>query len=115
MDKEKEIKEMTEAVMCAMEYRKKTGTPNFEMIAKNLINADYGDVKKAVKEFAEIKVKPLIDEIVELMFDASRSVCQIEGCFKSDDIQCGANICVEENKRLWKNKVDTLIKEFYGK
>lgn len=50
MNKEKEIEEMTRAVMCAMEYREKIGTPNFELIVQNLINAGYGNVKQAVKD-----------------------------------------------------------------
>lgn len=37
-----------------------------------------------------------------------------ENCYKSDDISCGSSICVEENKQLWKNKIDKLIKELYG-
>lgn len=41
---EKEFAEMVEAVMCAMEYREDTGTPNFELIAQNLIKAGYRKV-----------------------------------------------------------------------
>lgn len=62
MNKEKDIEEMTEAVMCAMEYREKTDTPNFELIAQNLINAGYGNVKQSVKEFAG-NIIELLDEM----------------------------------------------------
>lgn len=68
----------------------------------------------AVKEFAEKEVKPLIDELVELMFDDDRGKCIAEHCHKPDSTPCGADICVEENKQLWKGKVDELIKERYG-
>lgn len=43
---EKEIAEMVEDIMCAMEYREETGTPNFELIAQNLIKAGYRKVLK---------------------------------------------------------------------
>lgn len=56
-------KEISEAVMCAMEYREKTGTPNFEQIAQNLIEAGYGNVGKAVKEFAEEALRLIHSEL----------------------------------------------------
>lgn len=65
MNKEKEIKEMTEVVMCAMEYREKTGTPHFELIAQNLIEAGYGNVKKDIKEFAGNIIELLSEMIME--------------------------------------------------
>lgn len=57
MNKEKEIEEMTGAAMCAMEYREKIGTPNFELIAQNLINAGYGNVKQYQNEIKQLKSK----------------------------------------------------------
>lgn len=70
MNKEKEIEEMTEAVMCAMEYREKTDTPNFELIAQNLINTGYGNVKQAIKEFAEKFKKEFLKHFPTLFTDA---------------------------------------------
>lgn len=70
MNKKKEIEEMTEAVMCAMEYREKTDTPNFELIAQNLINTGYGNVKQAVKEFAEKFKKEFLKNFPTLFTDA---------------------------------------------
>lgn len=70
MDKEKEIEEMSEAVMCAMEYREKIGTPNFELIAQNLINAGYGNVKQAVKKFAET-----LNDKAEILDDPNGKYC----------------------------------------
>lgn len=76
MNKKKEIEEMTEAVMCAMEYREKTDTPNFELIAQNLINTGYGNVKQAVKEFAEKAIR-LIHEHLDNETDYTPSmVCR---------------------------------------
>lgn len=92
-------------------YEETKGKVNF---AEALYNAGYGNIAEAIKELSENTVKPLIDEIVELMFDDSRSVCQIKKCHKSDDIPCGASICIEENKLLWKSKLDKLIKERFG-
>ncbi len=68
-------------------------------------------VQQAVKEFAEEKVKPLIDELVELLFNDNESPCKVDNCEKGSDIPCGCSICVEENKQVWKNKLDKLIKE----
>lgn len=82
--------------------------------AAKLVSAGIGDKKQAVKEFAEKKVKPLIDELVELMFNDYESHCKVENCEKPDDIPCGCSICVEENKQLWESKIDDLFTELYG-
>lgn len=84
-----------------------------EEIADTLKKQGYGDTKQAVREFAE-KVKPIIDDIVELIFDDGQSRCIIGGCHKADDIPCGASICIEENKTAWKSKIDRLLTEVTG-
>lgn len=111
MDKEKEKQYMMTAIMKEFNWRPPM---SLERICEGLVHQGYGNVKQAVKEFAESKVKPLIDELVELMFDDNRGKCMVEQCHKSDSTPCGADICVEENKRLWKGKVDKLIEKVYG-
>lgn len=70
--------------------------------------------REAVKEFSENAVKPIIDELVELLFNDDVSSCKVDNCEKGSDIPCGSSICIDENKRYWKRKVDKLIKEVYG-
>ena len=113
MDKEKKIKEMTEVLENCIE-QDFCDYVCYEKSAENLVNAGYGDVKKAVKEFAENKVKPIIDELVELLFNDNESNCKVNNCEKGDDIPCGCSICIEENKQVWKSKLDELIKELYS-
>lgn len=81
-----------------------------------LVEAGFGDIQQAIKEFTKNKVTPLINELVELLFDENKSNCQVVNCEKSDNIPCGCSICIEENKQLWKNKLDRLLREFliYG-
>lgn len=79
-----------------------------------LVNAGIGDKKQAVKDFVDNKAKPLISELVELMFDDNIGKCKVDNCEKSDDIPCGASICVEENKRIWESKIDELFTQLYG-
>lgn len=82
MDKEKEIEEMAKVLYghyckddkcgeckepSCLEYRR----------AVKLYNAGYGDVKQAVKEFAENAVKPIIGELVELLFNDNEPDCKI--------------------------------------
>lgn len=115
MNKEKEIEEMGKA-MCEKFRSDHCGNDcecANEFIAEKLINAGYGNVKQAVEEFAE-KVKPIIGELVELMFNDYESHCKITNCEKDDGISCGCNICIEENEKLWKSKIDNLITELYG-
>lgn len=76
----------------------------------NTIEANSDDVKM----FADKAVKPLVDELVDLIFDDSQSTCKVEDCHKGDDIQCGSSICIEENKRIWHEKVDELVRQFRG-
>ena len=40
-----------------MEYREKIGTPNFELIAQNLINAGYGNVKQYQNEIDRLETE----------------------------------------------------------
>lgn len=117
MDKEKEIESMAEIItdsafndMSNSRSRHKYGVSGF--YAEALINAGYGNVEQAVKEFAQSKIKPLIDELVELLFNDDEPNCRVDDCEKGSDIPCGCSICVEENKQVWKSKVDKLVKEF---
>lgn len=127
MNNEKEIEEMGVAIfksygslLCqpcgSFDSCEKNGKPDCGLcdgLAKDLINANYGNVKQAVEEFAE-KVKPIIGELVELMFNDYESHCKVTNCEKDDDIPCGCSICIEENEQLWKSKIDNLITELYG-
>lgn len=116
MNKEKEIEEMANLIAIAcpdLIDENCGGTSCVSCLTKKLYNAGYGNVTQAVQEFAE-KVKPLIDELVELLFNDNESTCLVEDCEKSDDIPCGCSICIEENKQVWKKKLDNLITELYG-
>lgn len=70
--------------------------------------------RQVVKEFCENKVEPLIEELVELLFNDDKSNCMVQDCNKSDDIPCGSSICIGNNKEVWKKKLDDLITELYG-
>lgn len=85
-----------------------------DCIAQGLVALGIGDKKQAVIEFAENKVKPLIDELVELLFNDDEPDCKVDDCEKGDDIPCGSSICIEENKQVWKSRVDKLVKEICG-
>lgn len=115
MDKEREIKELAAFFrkppsICGTEQCSKNC---YNCIAESIINIGYGDTKQAVREFAE-KVKSIIDDLVELIFDDGQSRCIIGGCHKADDIPCGSSICIEENKQAWKSKIDRLLAEVTG-
>lgn len=92
------------------EYR---GSMNVNL-ALHLMGAGYGNIKQNVKEFSENIVKPIIDELVKLLFNDNESNCKVD-CEKGSDIPCGSSICIEENKQYWKNKIDDLIEEHYGR
>lgn len=105
-------------------YRKMADYHEQVLVEQNTVGKLEDDIKllkinqekekqQAVKEFAE-KIKPIIDELVELMFNDYEPNCKVENCEKPDDIPCGCSICVEENKQLWENKIDNLITELYG-
>ena len=112
MDKEKEIEGMANELHCATNE----SLISCRKIARILVERrGYGNVEQAVKEFAENKVKPLIDELIELLFNDGIPNSKVDNCEKGDDIPCGSSICVEENKQVWKNKLDDLIKEFCDK
>ena len=97
----------------ALDYINRLKVEIEKLKAIDNIVAFNGNVKQAVKEFAE-KVKPIIGELVELMFNDYESHCKVTNCEKDDDIPCGCNICIEENEQLWKSKIDNLITELYG-
>lgn len=80
---------------------------------QNIIKKLKQEKRQAFKEFAENAVKPIIDELVELLFNDNEPDCKVD-CEKGSDIPCGSSICREENKKYWKNKIDDLIKELYG-
>ena len=65
-----------------------------------------------IKDFCEIKIKPLIDEIVDIMFDSCESGCKISNCQKPDSIPCGHEICIQENKEYWHKRIDELIENY---
>lgn len=113
MNKEKEIEEMANAVGIAQEELGEVAYEPYRQIFEACVNSGIGNVKQAVEEFAE-KVKPIIGELVELMFNDYESHCKVTNCEKDDDIPCGCNICIEENEQLWKSKIDNLITELYG-
>lgn len=121
MDKEKEIEgiaKIIDGINEPIEYDEDLCTvtyyPTSKDIAMRLHLQGYGNVKQAVKEFAEKNVKPLIDELVELLFNQEDGTCMLDGCNKPDNIQCGSSICIEENKQVWRAKLDRIIKELYG-
>lgn len=115
MDKEKEIKELKNILLeNKYHFTDENLDKRYAKAAIILISLGYGNVKQAVKEFAENNVKPLIDELVELVFNQDDGNCKVDNCNKPDDIQCGASICIEENKQVWKKKLDNLITELYG-
>lgn len=115
MDKEKEIEGMKNTLVnYAMKHDLCFSFEAYRINAKALVEAGYGNVKQAVKDFAENAVKPIICEIVTLMFNDYEPHCKIDTCGKGDDILCGCSICVEENTQIWKSKIDQKIKELYG-
>lgn len=119
MDKKKEIEEMAKVMYrhyCKDDKCGECKQPNCLEYrrAVRLYNAGYGNVKQAVKEFAENAVKPIIDELVELLFDHEDGTCMVGTCHKISDIPCGSSICIEENKLHWKNKIDDIVKGLYG-
>ena len=65
---------------------------------------------EAIKEFAK-KVNPIIEQLVEIMFDDNQSKCMIENCRKHSSIPCESRVCIDENKEFWKSKIDNLVKE----
>lgn len=109
MDKEKEMEGMANELHCATNE----SFISCRNIARILVERrGYGNIEQAVKEFAENKVKPIIEEIVDCIFGDIKCKVKAEDCRKSSDhIPCGASFCVEENKKIWKNKIDELIKE----
>ena len=65
---------------------------------------------EAIKEFVEL-VNPIIEEIVDIMFDDNRSKCMIKNCHKHSSIPCESRICIDENKAFWTLKIYNLVKE----
>lgn len=57
------------------------------------------------------KVIPIIESLVELMWDDNEANCIVESCNKPDSIGCGNRICIDENKALWIAKIDQIAKE----
>ncbi len=68
---------------------------------------------EAYKECIE-KVKPIIDEIVDIMFDDNKSTCVIHDCVKPSKIAYNSEICILENKQAWEGRLDNLLKELVG-
>ena len=68
---------------------------------------------EAIKQFAN-RVKPIIIELVGIMWDDDIRKCQIEGCHYPSNIPCGNEICIRENELLWVAKIDELVKEMVG-
>ena len=68
---------------------------------------------EAIKEFAK-KINPIIDELVDIMFDGNESKCRISNCHKHSSIPCDSPTCIEENKAYWKLKIYNLVKEMVG-
>ena len=68
---------------------------------------------EAIKEFAEL-VNPILEEIVDIMFDSNGSKCRIKNCHKHSSIPCDSPTCIEENKAYWKLKIYNLVKEMVG-
>lgn len=66
IEKIKQIDKMFEAIpsLVGNEHRYGMCVHHRELVAEALVNAGYGDVKQAVRDFAE-KVKEKIDEMVE--------------------------------------------------
>lgn len=76
MDKEKEIEEMKNDIIdnavlddISENYGDDIFFVECHTVAKRLYELGYGNIKQAVKEFMDNKVKPLIDELVEISFD----------------------------------------------
>ena len=79
-----------------------------------LVEEDIATAKaEAIKEFAE-RLKEMVGEMVDIMFDDNESKCRIKGCRYPSNIPCGNEICLEENKAFWNAKIDTLVKEMVG-
>ena len=60
-------------------------------------------------------MKPLVDELVDLMFNDEEPHCKVPDCHKGSDIPCESSICIDENKRIWHEKVDELVAKFHSK
>lgn len=68
---------------------------------------------EAYKECID-KVKPIICEIVDRMFDDNESNCVIHDCVKPSKIACNSEICIQENKQAWEDRIDNLLNELVG-
>lgn len=125
MEKEKQMQELKQILFndtilrsqvcgeCSLRACDRDNKPHcakYHAIVKVIFGAGYGDTKQAVREFAE-KVKPIIDDLVELMFNNNEPNCKVDDCEKPSDIPCGSSICIEENKQVWKSKIDDLLAE----
>ena len=85
--------------------------------AGSILNAKKADIanakSEAYKEFAE-KVKPIIEQITDILFDDNVSKCQIDKCRYPSNIPCGNEICLKENTVFWQSKIDNILKELVG-
>lgn len=78
-------------------------------IISNFINYNTG-FEDGAKELAE-RVNPIIEELVDIMFDDNHSKCMIENCHKHSSIPCESVVCIDGNKTFWKLKINNLLNE----
>jgi len=101
MDKEKKIEGMAKVlygIYCGKDECGKCKQPNCADYhrAELLVNAGYGDVKQAVKEFAE--------ELKEALIEEQKATCSLPSC--GYGIAKGIQISLD--------KIDNRIKQLYG-
>lgn len=80
-------------------------------LEKEMLHQTVEEIKaEAIKEFAS-KVNPIIEQLIEIMFDDNQTKCMIEHCHKHSSIPCESLTCIDENKAFWKLKIYDIVKE----
>lgn len=100
-----------EELIKALQYDRDQYTKGFQDGCRErmdeLINQVRADTVRKMQE----KVTPIIESLVELMWDDTEANCIVESCNKPDSIGCGNMICIDENKALWVAKIDEIAEE----
>lgn len=111
MDKEKEIEEELQHInelenIVIKTIITQTGRLNTRGVAKALYNAGYGNVKQAVREFAEKERKVIQQTIDKYFFNGNKSKIKAFTDISTNDF-------VVFNGEI-NSKLDELLKERYG-
>lgn len=108
---------------------------NFSKLVLNLINRKNAEIKQwkeeanrwqnawceaindiektkseAIKDFAE-RINPIIEQLIEIMFNGNQNKCMIKNCHKYSSVPCESPICIDENKAFWKLMIYNIVKQ----